>query len=517
MAQYVSNPRVTLNIIPRDDRIGPEDHRALIVGQMTTGTAQAGALVSDVPRTDAEINAIFGADSHVAMVARWFRKVNQVTNLDVIALADAPAASKGAATVTFAGAATAEGTLYFTFVSGLNHRYQIDLLPGDDPAAILLKLAARVNADTVRPFTYADDGISKATLTAVNAGNISDGWPIIVEGAVAGVTVTLTGWSGGATDPDLATLFDPVQNIRYQTVIYPEAWDQTTLRNFIDPRKNVDNNVMDGRAFVWRNQSFINVKASALSGATGNSSEIVVLTNEPVDAPDWKGCYLPEAPDCLAANFAAARARRFEDDVSISDIIVTNEPRDQFGGMHTASLPYFNTPFLYVRPPKKGAGYSYEEQVELEDAGVTVVGANREHNAVIAGQVVTTWQNDAAGNADETWKYLNWRDTHGMIREYEVLNVRKEFSQYRLTTGSAVPGFAIADEATIRSYIYQLYNELADQTLTVEGREARLFHEQNLVVKIVPEQRQAQIHQKVPMVSQLGEIIGTVKYTFTTA
>lgn len=52
MAQMtaIRNPRVTLNLIQRDQIVSIEDQRILVVGQMLSGTAAAG-LVPDIPRT----------------------------------------------------------------------------------------------------------------------------------------------------------------------------------------------------------------------------------------------------------------------------------------------------------------------------------------------------------------------------------------------------------------------------------------------------------------------------------
>jgi hypothetical protein len=130
---------------------------------------------------------------------------------------------------------------------------------------------------------------------------------------------------------------------------------------------------------------------------------------------------------------------------------------------------------------------------------------------------VTTYINDPAGNPDTTWKYVEWRRTHGAIREYFQRNCQKQFRQHRLTVGTAVAGYAMADEASIRAFMLLMYQELAQVAITVEGNEARTYFDKNLSVVIVPGRRQAKINAKVPMMSQLGEIIGSLEYSFETA
>jgi phage tail sheath gpL-like len=512
--QAVSNPRVTFNIVASENRVGPDDVRALVIGQMTTGTAEAGVVNTDVPRNDADINALVGEDSHVGMILRAYREINKVTNVDVIPLADAGTSTAATAVIAFSGTATKDASVFVNIVSKSKHRYQLDVSSGDTAATIASKLKASIDADRNLPFTNARTSGS-VTCTAANTGTHANDWLLSYEGTIPGVTVALTGWTGGATNPSLTTLWDTIQNIRYQTIIFPAKWDRSKLATLLNARKNVANNVMDGMGFVYDNTSFATVKTTAHDL---NSSEVVMMTNEPISSANrYIGPHVPDAPDVIAAKVAAALDLRFEDGAPISDIVATNAPNDQFGGMHTASLPAFNTPIIGVGLPPKGTGYTGEEQLELEDAGVSVVGVNRTWNNVITGVMVTTWLNDVAGNADDTWKYLEWRRTHGMIREYFQRNCQKEFRQHRMTTGVAVPNFAIIDEPAIRSFCLLLYQELALQVITVAGIKARKFFEDNLSVTMFPGQRRISIAAKTPMVSQLGEIIGTIEYTFETA
>lgn len=515
MAQYVANPRVTFNIVASENRVGPDDQRALIIGQKTSaGSATAGALTTDLPRNDADINALFGPTSHAALVARAYREVNQITNVDVIALADNGSGVAATSSIAFSGTATGDGTLYVSVVSEDKHTWQIDVLTGDTAAAIAAKVLALYTADRYCPFTAAVD-TATITFTAESKGTIANDWLLALKGHVAGITATLTGWASGATDPSLTSLFDPIDTLRYQTIIYPGKYSITPLKSLLNARKNVDNNVMEGRGFVYRNEAFATVKSSA-SGI--GSSEIVILTNEPTSVANrWIGPHIPEAGDVIAAKVAAARDLRLEPDVSISNVVVTNAPNDQFGGIHTNSLPLFNTPILNVGMPLKGTGYTLPEQLELENNGVSVLGANRAWNNVITGVMVTTWLNDAAGNPDTTWKFLEWRDTHGAIREYFQRNCQKEFRQHRLTTGVAVAGYAMIDEAGVRAFCKQLYQELSQMALTVAGLPARIFFENNLSVTLVPGNRQVKIAALVPMVSQLGQITGSIEYSFETA
>ena len=122
----IRNPRISLNLVQRDQIVSIEDQRVLIVGQKLAAGSAAAGLVVDIPRTNAEINALFGARSHLALMCRAFRKVNPWTKLDVIALADAVGTS-ASSKIVLAGDATEDKTIYVDVVSSRNHSYKIDV------------------------------------------------------------------------------------------------------------------------------------------------------------------------------------------------------------------------------------------------------------------------------------------------------------------------------------------------------------------------------------------------------
>lgn len=509
----VSWPKTTLNIINSDNKVGFEPNRAILFVQKTNAGSAAAGLNTRLPETPAELDALLGPTSMGAFIAKEFRRVNPWTVLDAIVLADGAGAA-ATANIAFAGTATAAGSLFVSVASMQQHTFEVDVSIGDTAVVVATKLASAVALGGSMPFTTAqgtNPNDNKVTFTAANLGTHANGWPLIIKGKVAGITATLTGWAGGATDPSLTGVFDPLANIRYQHIFWPSTWQRSALVTWLNSRKNVDNDILDGRAFVWENNTLSSALTNALSY---NCSELCMLWNEPTSNTTWIGPHIPEAPDLIAANFMAARARRMEPGVSITDIVATNESLDQFGGPASCSLPYFNTPFLGYSMPYPGTGASQSEQRQAEAGGLSVVGANRSNTAIVMGGAVTTWLDDVAGNPDDTWKYLEWRDTHGAIREYQVLNLRKRFAQYRLTGGEAIANRAIATQQMIAAYIQALCQDLMELTLIQKGQQARQFIQDNLVVALDLEARTANVTLVVPMVSQLGTIQGTVKYTF---
>jgi phage tail sheath gpL-like len=486
----------------------------LLGGLAAPGTQTPGTLVSNVSlQGGAAINTMFGQGAHLSQMINAYRKVNGYTVADALPLADASGATFATAQITIAGTATAAGSLFFAVENGVAHNYECDLVSGNTGATIISLLESLIGADMV-PFTYATDGTTCIQFMARNAGLHANDWLLAFTGAVPGITITLTGWAGGANNPSLTTLFNPIANVRYQTIVWPGSYTLTKVSQFLDARKNVNNDVQDGRAIAYQNVSMSQAMVNALGC---NSSEMVIMFNQPTSQSNWYGPHLPAAPDTIAARFAACRDLRFEDGINISNVVSTNAPNDQFGSMASASLPYFNTPLVGVGLPAPGSGITQAEQVEVEGAGVSVVGVNRGGTGIVMGVVVTTWINDTAGNPDTTWKYLEWRDTHGVVREYLVINLRKRFEQYRLTGGDLVPNYSIANVPMISGYIMGLYQDLQNDALVQAGSAATQFLQNNLQVTLNLASRTANVISVFPIISQLENIVGSIQFSFSTS
>ena len=141
-----------------------------------------------------------------------------------------------------------------------------------------------------------------------------------------------------------------------------------------------------------------------------------------------------------------------------------------------------------------GDTFTDVEVGQLNDAGGWVIDSNRPGTEVIAGEVVTTYKTDNAGNEDPTFGYLNYVDTSTTAREYIVNNTRAKYPQYRATGGALINGVDSANEASIATYVAELNSDLADLGLvnqgigTIDGVQVdydKLFRE-NLTVTLNP-------------------------------
>lgn len=506
----ISKPNVTLNIIPAEQILGVREHRVLIVGQMISGTAVAGDLVPDLDDATNAINALFGARSMVAEMAREFKKINKITDVDVIPLADNGSAVDATAVVAFSGTATAAGSIYVTFGSDKRYRAKIDISIGDTATVVGGKVETAFALYTSSPFTVANV-TGTVTATASNGGTHANSWTVRVDGAVAGITSTLTGWASGATDPSLTGVLDVIGNTRYHTVIWPNSYDVTVIEDVLNARFNASNDVLDGVAIQVIKGTLSSLKSAT---ATLNSQSLLVIGDKTVDETTRKGTSLREMPDVTAAQVGAIRALRLTTNANLTQYLTTTSALDQFGGSALASLPYFNTALPSLPVPLPSDEFSFEDQDELNTNAVSILGANRAFNTTIFGEMITTYLTDNAGNQDSSYKFLNTVDTASVVRETFFVNYKNRYAQTRLTNGDLLPLRDMANVESIRAFSLEVYRSLASSALVQSGTDAEKDFLDNLSVSVDLSTGTATINMAPLLVTQLRAIIGTIQINF---
>lgn len=512
----ILQPKVNVAIVPSGEEVSNVGQKILFVGQKTSaGSATAGSLVESIANGGAE-DALFGSTSMLATLVRANKVRNQQVQIDVIPLDDNGSGVAATGDFTVVGTASEAGTLTIIAGSEKNHKYTIAVANGDTATAIGANIEAAINADTQRPVTAANVA-GVVTVTAENDGTYGNSIPLEIRGEVGGLTLTVNGMSGGAVDPVLTNVFDVIGQNRYQAIVWAYPDDTVELRGLLDPRFNADGRVLDGVGFTAKNDSSANLRtlADAL-----NSQSLVIVGGSQETETKYSGGDVVEIPMVKASVLAGYRALRLDTaGYNISDLVITtNGPLDSFGGPALASKPYFNMPFADLFPISVGRGFDDSEIEALLDSGVAVLGNNIAGNAVISGEVPTTYKNDSAGNPDITFKFLNYVDTASQSREYFYNNYRARFAQSRLTEGDVLKGRDMANAQVVRSYSKRLYQDLSgvDFVLLEAGEDALVFFDTNLIISIDKALGKVTIQMTVPIVTQLREIAATMKIAFST-
>ncbi len=512
----VIQPRTSVSIVPASVAVENAAQKILFVGQKfeVGSTAVSGALVQNIGSDGAE-DALFGQGSMLAGMIKAARRLNKATWIDAIPLSDAAGGAQATGSITITGTATAAGTLTVSVGSELRHTYSIAVASGDTATVIASNIKTAINDDLDLPVEAAES-LGVVTLTAAHKGTLGNDIGVAVSGTVAGITHSAAAMSGGATDPTLTGVFNVVGNNRYQTIVWPYASATTEVRSFLDARWNVDNRVLDGVAITARHDSIAN--HLSVLGAL-NSQSLVYFADKTTSETSYKGAAQLEMSPVKSAQFAAIRGLRLTDGASISRfVITTNGPLDSFGGPALASKPYFNTSMPDLPLIAVGRGWTDTEIEQLFDAGGSVIGVNSAGNAAIAGEIVTTYKTDSAANPDISFKFLNYVDTASNSREYFFNNLKARFAQSRLTTGDVLKGRDMANDLVIKAFCEKLYQDLSgvDFVLLQSGEDALKFFKDNLSVALDLANGKATIQMTAPLVTQLREIVATLKIAFST-
>lgn len=494
-----------------------EVQKILVVGQKeASGTAVAGDLYQNLEDVN-QIDTLFGLKSDVTATLRGMlaikRQVGSPVNpqIDVIALDDAGGAVAASATVTFTGAATADGKYFVSIASALNHTYEIDVLNTDTGATIADKLETLINADDRVPVTVANDTLGTLTLTAVNAGEIGNDMLLELTGSIAGVTPSLTAFSSGVTNPSTTGIFSVVDNIRYQTATAPSEYGRQYLEDFLEPRFNTNTSILlDGVAFLTNTDTFANLitLVNPVSGLN-NSRVLVTFANRLKNEDLYKGGSLRELNHVISGQAAFLRALRLTNGAFLQDILstVAASTLDNRGGPALASLPYFNTRGFILPLIDLQDEWTPQEKTEAQAAGLSIIGNSQSRSFVQFGNVLTAYKKDTQGNDDNAFKFLNFVDTYSTIREEFKIQLQAAFPQSRLVLGgnTTVQGRNFVTSLVLSAKLQEIYADLAssDFALTDNTIESLRTFKQSLQIDINKRERKASITMRVPIVSQL--------------
>lgn len=511
-----SNPRINIQLLPAAIVNAFADRRDLLVGVVPTAAGVAtGVLTQNVEAlTLAQKRTLFGTGELFGRVQKWLSSNSGNSPLDVIAVKENGAGTAATASIALVGTATAAGTLTVCAVDEFQFKVTVQVAIGDTATVVGAALAAALNALVDSPFTAAAV-TGTVTLTADEKGTNGNYYGIKVALAAAGLTQTLTGWAGGATDPVLTTLFDPITSIRYTGISFPEYWQASLslVKTLLESRFNAANDIIDGVAFHGRSLTY----ANALSAVAGENSQVIVIGgNNKVTTATQIGPAIVQPADWTLAYFMGVRARRLTPSAPIADFIVsTSGQLDAFGGPALASLPYFNTPLARTSLASPAILYAMSEQKSLEDQGFTTFGVNISNNAMIMGPVTTNWKTDAAGNSNISFHYLEYIDTGSACREIFFRVLRSAYAQSRLTEGDLIPGRSMANAQSIKAKLLEIYRTLSGLALTQAGDAAEKYFSDNTTVTINLATGTATIAGPLPIVTQLRQLDYALQFSFS--
>lgn len=429
-------PLFFAEIDPSQANNATTEQRTLIVAQKSTGTATANIAFQCSSLGSA--NAKTGPDS---MCARAFGKYIANDNTGetwILPVVDDPSAVAATGEFKFTHVATANGVLSL-YVAG-----QLVSLPVASTQTLpqlATALVAAVNAIPTMPVTAAVDGAdnTQVNLVAVNAGLIGNDFDLQVnfygsqngEVTPAGLTFTITPFSGGLLNPLFTTAFANLVDTAFDFIVFPytDAASLNAIQAFLNDttgRWSFDRQVYGQYMTAYRGT----VGALQTFGLTRNDPHGSVM--------GFNG--IPNPLDEVAAAFYGAIAPA-----------VRNDPG--------RPVQFLNVNGLL--PPPMASQFSDVDRNTLLYSGIstfTVNGAGQ----IATENVITTYQLDQAGQPDNSFLEIETLFLLAFVLRGLRTLVTSKYPRMKLARDGTrfAPGSAIVTPSVVKFDIIAFYRQL---------------------------------------------------------
>ncbi len=349
----------------------------LILGQMLpSGSAQPLVPVR-ITNGKAQADQLFGQGSMLSNMVAAAVRVNSYTETWAMPVADNAAGVAATGAITWAGTATAAGTVTaYLGYSGLIAPAQIAVTVGDTAAQVATATAAAINAVLDLPVTAAVDGTTpgKVDITArhkgVDAGTIDIRLVYEATDVIpAGLTATITPMAGGSGNPQPTAIVAALGDQQYQVIACP--WnDPATYTAWVAEM------VRRWNALLAKEGAIV----TAFHGTPGTIGTQLAAMNSQFH--DCYGSYNTPTPTFVeSAMIGAAYA---------------------FNLAQRPNAPQKGTPLPGLMPPALADRLTFNERNTqyLEGGSSWIVEAD---GTVVLEKAVTTYKTNAAGVADSSY------------------------------------------------------------------------------------------------------------------
>jgi hypothetical protein len=447
-------------VLPASPRI------PLIFAQKTSaGSATSGALYTDIQNGVDVASNLAGAGSIGQIMIDAFKRENPKTRLDVILVDDNGSGVAASGTIAFTATPTASGSLFITVGDAVLNTYELAITTSSTATTIGADLVTAITADTKSPVTAVNTTGSVA-LTAKSKGTTGNRIGMKITGSVAGVSVALTAFASGATDPSTTGVLSIIDNARYD-IIAPLCF-LTAVKTHFEAKFNVSNAILDGIGFFANTETYANCQ-TALAAGTLASKVIWYGCNKKVNDSDFKGGALLTLDYMLSSAEAAMRALRFTPNAILNNFMQAGNDR---GGAFMAGIPYQNMKFNNFATIPTGKGFSLTEVEGLGDLGGSTFSNDISGQYPVSNKAWLTCYKAATPTATGlTYATLNKSDCSTTARSYFFNNIKEKYAQSALTSGSISgnQNIKIANAKTIRADINAWFQDLVDMNVLQGG------------------------------------------------
>ncbi|WP_421793406.1 phage tail sheath subtilisin-like domain-containing protein [Hydrocarboniphaga effusa] len=428
-----------------------QNYKTLLIGQRTNTGSVAALAPTKIFGGDTG-SRYFGAGSQLALMVARYRAGNPFGEVWAIALDDNVAGQAAAGAITFAGTSTAAGTLN-AYIDG--ERVQIAVPSGMTAAQAATAMAAAINAVSKLPVTAAIDGVntSKVNLTAKNKGEAGNGLPLSTayydgDTVPAGLTATITAFTGGTANPVITAALAAVAASWYTSFVMPYIDAASTTAMHTELLSRWGGTVQrDGLCFI---------------SAAGTFSAIDTIGNS-LNSPFL--CLMGAQGSPVSTHEIAAS-------VASQDAIEPDPARQRR-----------TLPLTGILPPVVANRYTQGERNTHLKSGVATFYTD-DAGVVRIDRLVTTYKTDINGSPDASYRDVETMRTLSYLRYTVRVRMSQKFPRHKLAQDGTpiAAGQPIVTPSVIRLEMIALYGDWLTAGLVEGGAALEQFKQQLVVV-----------------------------------
>lgn len=397
--QRVPGSQVEISNVRALQGLPPAPYKLLLIGLCyNTFNSTAGIPVRITRPEDGAV--LGGRGSMIHAMCEAALAANRDVELWALPVAENPAGAAATGTITIGGPATGAGTIAL-MIGG--QRLQIAVASGASANTIAAAVNSAINAGGDQ-YVLSTVAANVVTLTARQPGAYGNDIDVRVnyfdgEKLPAGVTATIVGMAGGATNPDLTSIIAGLGDEQYQAIAVGLADAanisaiDTDLADRWGPVRQIE-----GRAFFGASGSFATLSSF---GATRNGIHSTIVG----------GNKLPDTPWKVAAAFAAVAAWNLQIDPArpLTDLVVAG-----------------------IRAPRVEHRFTRTERNLLLRDGISTFRVTPAGEVAIE-RLISCYQVNAAGFDDPSYLDVQTTATLGYMRSSWRARMAQKFPREKMT------------------------------------------------------------------------------------
>ena len=455
-----------------------EAFKTVIFGQKTSaGTATAEVLTQVFSAEQAA--ELSGNGSLLDEMFRGWFATNNVSEVYMVALEDAGAATAGTQTLTVAVTTAEAGTLSL-YVNGKLLRIGVTAAQTD--AQIATAIAAAITADVTLPIT-AVAASEVVTCTAKNKGTLGNDIDLrfnegSTEAFPTGVTVAVAVGVTGATDPDIADAIAALPDEVFKVIVnpYTDSASTTALKTELDRRWGATVQ-LDGHALM----------------ATAGTASTVATFGDTLNSEHFT--FTDAGKDVMAPPYTWA---------------ATLAGRVSFSADADPARPFRTLGLSGIVGDDATDRRTFSELNAILSSGI---GTHKVLNdgSVVVDRLVTTFKTNSVGAADTSYQNTNTMFNLSYMRQSYKTRMLSRYPRHKLADDGDVfgGGQPIATPSTVKGEIIALYREWILDGL---AEDLDSFAESLVVERDVTNRSKLNVNMQPKLIGQLYQFDANLQF-----